>query len=71
MTTEDKIDWAQCPLIDVNSDVQGAVPVLRGTQVPAKVVVDGFVQGMAVPFTSDPGAAPTLAFCLDNRFYQE
>lgn len=48
MTTDDKIDWAQCPLIELKSDVSGDVPVIRGTCVPAKAIVDGFVRGVAV-----------------------
>jgi uncharacterized protein (DUF433 family) len=48
MTTKGKIDWTQCPLIEVNPDVQGGVPVLRGTRVPASVIVDKFIRGVSV-----------------------
>ena len=31
MATADKIDWSQCPLVEVKSGVQSGAPVLRGT----------------------------------------
>jgi uncharacterized protein (DUF433 family) len=48
MTARGTIDWSQCPLIEIDPDVQGGVPVLRGTQVPASVIVDKFVRGVSV-----------------------
>lgn len=48
MTAKQTIDWSQCPLVEVNSDVHGGVPLVRGTRVPASAIVDGFLLGKSV-----------------------
>jgi len=34
MATEEKIEWSECPLVEVNPRVQSGAPVLRGTRMP-------------------------------------
>lgn len=46
MTAE--IDWSQCHLVEVSPRVAGGVPVLRGTQVAANVIVENFERGLTV-----------------------
>jgi uncharacterized protein (DUF433 family) len=48
MHTPDKIDWSQCPLVEVKPGVQSGAPVLRGTRMPANAIVDNFDYGMSV-----------------------
>ena len=47
MATQDKIDWSECPLVEVKPGVQCGAPVLRGTRMPAKAIVDNFDYGMS------------------------
>lgn len=48
MTTQDKIDWSECPLVEVKQGVQSGAPVLRGTRMPVNVIVDNFDYGVSV-----------------------
>jgi uncharacterized protein (DUF433 family) len=48
MATPDKIDWSQCPLVEIKAGVQSGAPVLRGTRMPANAIVDNFDYGMTV-----------------------
>jgi uncharacterized protein (DUF433 family) len=48
MAAQDKIDWAECPLVEVKPGVQSGAPVLRGTRMPANAIVDNFDYGMSV-----------------------
>ena len=48
MTSQEKIDWSECPLVEVNPRVQSGAPVLRGTRMPANAIVDNFDYGMTV-----------------------
>jgi uncharacterized protein (DUF433 family) len=48
MATADKIDWLQCPLVEIKPGVQGGAPVLRGTRMPVKAIVDNFDYGLSV-----------------------
>ncbi len=34
MASQEKIDWSECPLVEVNRRVQSGAPVLRGTRMP-------------------------------------
>jgi len=47
MPTQDKIDWSDCPLVEVNPGVQGGAPVLRGTRMPVGAIVDNFDYGVS------------------------
>jgi uncharacterized protein (DUF433 family) len=48
MATQDKINWSECPLVEIKPGVQSGAPVLRGTRMPAKAIVDNFDYGMSV-----------------------
>ena len=48
MATRDKIDWSECPLVEIKQGVQSGAPVLRGTRMPANAIVDNFDYGMSV-----------------------
>lgn len=48
MATQEKIDWSECPLVEIKPGVQGGAPVLRGTRMPANAIVDNFDYGMSV-----------------------
>jgi len=47
MATEEKIDWSQCPLVEVKPKVQSGAPVLRGTRMPVSAIVDNFDYGVS------------------------
>jgi uncharacterized protein (DUF433 family) len=46
MVPEERIDWSQCPLVEVNPRVLSGAPVLRGTRMPVNAIVDNFDYGM-------------------------
>ena len=48
MAAQDKIDWSECPLVEIKPGVQGGAPVLLGTRMPANAIVDNFDYGMRV-----------------------
>jgi uncharacterized protein (DUF433 family) len=48
LATRDKIDWSECPLVEIKQGVQSGAPVLRGTRMPANAIVDNFDYGMSV-----------------------
>jgi uncharacterized protein (DUF433 family) len=48
MPTEEKIDWSECPLVEVKLGVQSGAPVLRGTRMPVNAIVDNFNYGVSV-----------------------
>jgi uncharacterized protein (DUF433 family) len=48
MASEEKIDWSECPLIEVKPGVQSGTPVLRGTRMPVNAIVDNFDYGVSV-----------------------
>jgi uncharacterized protein (DUF433 family) len=48
MAANEKIDWSQCPLVEVNPRVQSGAPVLRGTRMPVNAIVDNFDYGLRV-----------------------
>jgi uncharacterized protein (DUF433 family) len=47
MTTEEKIDWSECPLVEVKPEVQSGAPVLRGTRMLVNAIVDNFDYGVS------------------------
>lgn len=49
MASNEKIDWSECPLVEIKSGVQSAAPVLRGTRMPVNAIVDNFDYGVSVP----------------------
>ena len=48
MATQEKIDWSECPLVEVKPGVQSGAPVLLGTRMPADAIVDNFDYGVSV-----------------------
>lgn len=48
MTTQEKIDWSECQLVEVKQGVQSGAPVLRGTRMPVNAIVDNFDFGVSV-----------------------
>jgi uncharacterized protein (DUF433 family) len=48
MATEEKIDWSECPLVEIKPGVQSGAPVLRGTRMPVSAIVDNFEYGVTV-----------------------
>ncbi len=48
MATQDKVDWSECPLVEVKPRVQSGAPVLRGTRMPANAIVDNFDYGVSI-----------------------
>jgi uncharacterized protein (DUF433 family) len=47
MAAKDKIDWSECPLVEVKPGVQSGAPVLRGTRMPVNAIVDNFDYGVS------------------------
>jgi len=58
MAEQDKIDWSQCPLVEVDPLVLSGAPVLRGTRMPANAIVDNFDYGMSVAEISEQFEVP-------------
>ena len=48
MATKEKIDWAECPLVEIKPGVQSGAPVLLGTRMPVEAIVDNFDYGVSV-----------------------
>ena len=48
MATKEKIDWSECPLVEVKPGVQSGAPVLSGTGMPVDAIVDNFDYGLSV-----------------------
>ena len=47
MSIEEKIDWSECPLVEIKPGVQSGAPVLRGTRMPVSAIVDNFDYGVS------------------------
>jgi uncharacterized protein (DUF433 family) len=48
MAATEKIDWSECPLVEVKPEVQSGAPVLLGTRMPVNAIVDNFDYGVSV-----------------------
>jgi uncharacterized protein (DUF433 family) len=48
MASKEKIDWSECPLVEVKPSVQSGAPVLRGTRMPVNAIVDNYDYGVSV-----------------------
>ena len=44
---KEKIDWSQCPLVEIDPEIQSGAPVLRGTRMPVDAIVDNFDYGVS------------------------
>src|SRR5579863_10582652 len=58
MTAEGKIDWSQCPLVEVNPRVLSGAPVLRGTRMLVNAIVGNFDYGVSVAEISEQFEVP-------------
>ncbi len=58
MAAEGKIDWSECPLVEVNPRVQSGAPVLRGTRMPVDAIVDNFDYGVSAVEISEQFEVP-------------
>jgi uncharacterized protein (DUF433 family) len=73
MAAEEKIQWSQCPFVEVNPRVQSGAPVLRGTRMPVSAIVDNFDYGMSVAEISEQFDVPPdrvqaiLAYAQSHR----
>lgn len=58
MTTNEKIDWSECPLVEVKPGVLSGAPVLRGTRMPVNAIVDNFDYGVSAAEISEQFEVP-------------
>jgi uncharacterized protein (DUF433 family) len=58
MASQEKIDWAECPFVEVNPQVQSDAPVLRGTRMPVNAIVDNYDYGVSVAEISEQFEVP-------------
>jgi uncharacterized protein (DUF433 family) len=58
MSSAAQIDWSQCPLVEVNPNVQSGAPVLRGTRMPVSAIVDNSAYGLSVAEISEQFEIP-------------
>jgi uncharacterized protein (DUF433 family) len=58
MSPTEQIDWSQCPLIEVNANIQSGAPVLRGTRMPVQAIIDNFDYGLSVAEISEQFEIP-------------
>jgi uncharacterized protein (DUF433 family) len=70
----EKLDWSDCPLVEVMPGVQSGAPVLRGTRMPVDAIVDNFDYGasaaeIAVQFEIPPERVEAiLTYAQNHRF---
>ena len=50
---DEPIDWALCPLVEVNRRVLSGAPVLRRTRRPVSAILDNFDYGVSVAEISE------------------
>jgi uncharacterized protein (DUF433 family) len=72
MATQEKIDWSECPLVEIKSAVQNGAPVLRGTRLPVSAIVDNFDYGLsaaeiAEQFEVPQASVETILTYADRR----
>ena len=48
MGTKEKIDWSECPLVEIKPGVQSGAPVLLDTRMPVNAIVDNFDYGVSI-----------------------
>jgi uncharacterized protein (DUF433 family) len=47
VTLFEQVDWSQCPLAEIDPEIQSGAPVLRGTRLPVSAIVDNFDYGLS------------------------
>ena len=73
MVTKEKIDWSECPLVEVKPGVHSGAPVLRGTRMPVNAIVDNFDYGVSVAEIAEQFEVPRdrietiLAYAKSHR----
>lgn len=73
MATKARIDWTECPLVEVKPGVQSGAPVLRGTRMPADAIVDNFDYGVGAAEIAEQFEVPLdrieaiLAYAKSHR----
>jgi uncharacterized protein (DUF433 family) len=74
MAAMEKIDWSECPLVEVKPEVQSGAPVLRGTRMPANAIVDNFDYGVSAAEIAEQFEIPPekveaiLTYAQSHRF---
>ncbi|HEV3038111.1 MAG TPA: DUF433 domain-containing protein [Candidatus Angelobacter sp.] len=58
MTSEPKVDWSRCPLVETKEGVLGGAPVLRGTRMPVDSIIDNFDYGVSAAEISEQFELP-------------
>jgi uncharacterized protein (DUF433 family) len=53
-----QVDWSQCPLVEVDPEIQSGAPVLVGTRLPVSAIVDNAEYGLSVPEISEQFEVP-------------
>lgn len=73
MVTKERIDWSECPLVEVKPGVQSGAPVLRGTRMPVDAIVDNFDYGLSAAEIAEQFEVPAdlveavLAYAAGHR----
>ena len=58
MASDKNVDWSECLLVECKLGVQSGAPVLRGTRMPVKAIVDNFDYGVSVAEISEQFEVP-------------
>ena len=58
MDEYEKVDWADCQLVEVRPRVHSGDPVLVGTRMPVNTIVDNFDYGVSVAEISEQFEIP-------------
>jgi uncharacterized protein (DUF433 family) len=58
MPEQEKIDWSECSLVEVDPLVLSGAPVLLGTRMPANAIVDNFDYGSSISEISEQFELP-------------
>jgi len=73
MAGKEKIEWSECPLVEVKPGVQSGAPVLRGTRMPVNAIIDNFDYGVSVEEIAEQFEVPPdrieaiLAYAKSHR----
>ena len=73
MTAIVQVDWSQCPLVEVDPEIQSGSPVLAGTRLPVSAIVDNAEYGLSIAEISEQfevskaQVEAVLAYAKDHR----
>jgi uncharacterized protein (DUF433 family) len=72
MATQERVDWSECPLVEVKPQVHSGAPVLRGTRLPVNAILDNFDYGVSVAeiaeqFEVSPKSVEAILAYAKNR----